>query len=980
MVHSTHPKIVEAARAGHNDSVLGLIAMTRDRMRGAASSSTLRQSRGADAAARRHQVCTLAGAATSDRHGRLVGWSLLLSLVLLPQVAAGGNQRGGRGTEIVPTLGLEQGRVSLDAPGFDLELVGASQTVAALRPEGAGGFDFTPGDWLERRSGDGFFHLGDLTLRLRSGATGAWQDYSTAAARQPVEALAASGPVLAAADLAPSLPAGIPLQVHRYWENAGGQLALRFELTNRSGQPVEIGALGIPMVFNNILQGRSLDEAHAVSSFYDPYVGNDAGHLQVTRLSGQGPALVVVPHGRTPFEAYRPLLSDPTRRGITFEGFYEWMAHSAAYAENEWSGAEPWNPPTSATLAPGETRSYGVRFLLADTIRGIEPTLGAAGRPVAIGVPGYVLPMDLEARLFLRHGSAVRSIDVAPAGAVSVTAATATGSGWQAYVLRGRRWGRARLTVSYADGIDQTIHYKVIKPEAEVVADLGRFLTTEQWYEDRDDPFGRSPSIISYDYEERRQVREDNRAWIAGLGDEGGSGSWLAAIMKQLVRPDAAELDKLQRFVDGVLWGGLQYAEGERMYGVRKSMFYYEPDELPEGTYSDDVRYGGWSSWDKDEAMSVVRSYDYPHVAAAHWVLYRLARNHQGLVSNHPWEWYLERAYKTGEAMARQAPRYAQFGQMDGTVFLLILQDLRREGWSAQADALEATMRERADHWRSLGYPFGSEMPWDSTGQEEVYAWSKHFGYDEKAQVTLDAILGYMPTVPHWGYNGSARRYWDFQYAGKTRRIERQLHHYGSGLNAIPVLSEYRDHPDDLYLLRVGYGGVMGAIANITQEGFGPSGFHAYPSTLEIDGYSGDYGPGFFGHAVNTGTYIARDPELGWLAFGGNWSVEGQAVRVTPLDSARSRVYVAPLGLWLTLDAGAFEQIEIDGGEVRVTLSPATESAPSARLRVEQPAAVAGVGTIELVGTFNRERGAYVIPLTGRATQVEMRQRDRPGR
>jgi hypothetical protein len=531
------------------------------------------------------------------------------------------------------------------------------------------------------------------------------------------------------------------------------------------------------------------------------------------------------------------------------------------------------------------------------------------------------------------------------------------------------------LTVSYADGIDQTIHYKVIKPEAEVVADLGRFLTTEQWYEDPDDPFGRSPSIISYDYEERRQVREDNRAWIAGLGDEGGSGSWLAAIMKQLVRPDAAELDKLQRFVDGVLWGGLQYAEGERMYGVRKSMFYYEPDELPEGTYSDDVRYGGWSSWDKDEAMSVVRSYDYPHVAAAHWVLYRLARNHQGLVSNHPWEWYLERAYQTGEAMARHAPRYAQFGQMDGTIFLLILQDLRREGWSAQADALETTMRERADHWRSLGYPFGSEMPWDSTGQEEVYAWSKHFGYDEKAQVTLDAILGYMPTVPHWGYNGSARRYWDFQYAGKTRRIERQLHHYGSGLNAIPVLSEYRDHPDDLYLLRVGYGGVMGAIANITQEGFGPSGFHAYPSTLEIDGYSGDYGPGFFGHAVNTGTYIARDPELGWLAFGGNWSVEGQAVRVTPLDSARSRAYVAPLGLWLTLDAGTFESIEIDGGEVRVTLSPATESAPSARLRVEQPAAVAGVGVIEVLGTFDRERGAYVIPLATGMTEVELRQR-----
>jgi hypothetical protein len=172
----------------------------------------------------------------------------------------------------------------------------------------------------------------------------------------------------------------------------------------------------------------------------------------------------------------------------------------------------------------------------------------------------------------------------------------------------------------------------------------------------------------------------------------------------------------------------------------------------------------------------------------------------------------------------------------------------------------------------------------------------------------------------------------------------------------------------------------MGAIANITQEGFGPSGFHAYPSTLEIDGYSGDYGPGFFGHAVNTGTYIARHPELGWLAFGGNWSVEGQTVRVTPLDSARSRVCVAPLGLWLTLDAGTFEQIEIDGDSVRVTLAPASASTPAARLRVEQPAAVAGVGAFEVVGSFERERGAHIIPLAGGSTRVELQQRNRPDR
>jgi hypothetical protein len=911
--------------------------------------------------------------ADRSRHFSCLGFSLFFSAFLLSVPASAQEPPRGRprgNADTIPTLGLEQGISTFDTPAFELSLVNASQTVAGLKPKGTDGFDFTPADWIERRDQDGFYHLGDVTLRLRVGGANGWKTYSTAAARKPVDPLPSSGTTLASADLAATFPADLPLGVWRYWEVIGGELALRFELENRSETPVEIGGLGIPMIFNNILQGRSLEEAHAVSSFHDPYIGQDAGYLQVTRLTGLGPTLVVVPLGRTPFEAYNPLLDDPTRRGTTFEGFYEWEVHSLAFADEEWRDAEPWNPPTSATLAPGETRSYGVVFLVADDPRDIEPTLLENERPVAVGIPGYVIPTDLEARLFLKASAEVRAVSVDPEGALTVTPAETTPGGWQAYDVKGSRLGRARLSVTYSDGTRQAIHYEVIKPETEVVSDMGRFLTTRAWFERPDDPFGRSPSVITYDYEEKRQVTEDNRAWIAGLGDEGGGGAWLAAIMKQLVEPDPAELEKMQRFVDGVVWGGLQYSEGERMYGVRKSMFYYEPESMPEGTYSQDIRYGGWSSWDREEAMSVGRSYDYPHVAVLHWVLYRLARNHRGLMTNHGWEWYLERAYQTGEAMVRLAPQYAQFGQMGGTVFLLILKDLQREGWMEQAAALEATMRARAEVWRSLAYPFGSEMPWDSTGQEEVYGWSRYFGFDDKALVTLNAILGYMPTVPHWGYNGSARRYWDFQYAGKLRRIERQLHHYGSGLNAIPVLSEYRDHPDDFYLLRVGYGGVMGAIANITEDGFPPAAFHAYPSTLRIDGITGDYGPGFLAHAINTGTYVARHPEFGWVAFGGDLSVEGDVIRIRPLDSGRSRVYLAPLGLWLTLDAGRFESVEIRGGEVRVKLDPVDAHTPVGLLRIEEPGRVTGGGTFAPVESLDMDREAYVVPLGQEMTEV----------
>jgi len=881
---------------------------------------------------------------------------------------------------------LDQGIVNYDTPDFTLSLVRSSQTVAALKPKGADGFDFTPGDLLTERSQNGYFHLGDLTLRLRTADSTDWANYSTDAARSPVRALPPSANVLAAADLAPTLPGDIPLRITRTWAVDEGKLVLRFVIANTSTKPVQIGALGIPMIFNNVLNDRSLDQAHAICSFYDPYIGEDAGYLQVTRLSGRGPALVVVPDGKTPFEAYNPILdrkgrwgaapvfTDPTPRGITFEGFYEWMIHSQAYAENEWKNAQPWNAPTSATLAPGESKTYGVKFLLSDSIRHIEKTLADNRRPVAVGVPGYVLPQDIEARLFLKYDKPVTSMKVDPPSAIEIREESSTRGNWRAYSLQGKTWGRSRLTVTYDDGTAQTIHYFVIKPEAQAVADMGRFLTTRQWYAALSDPFHRAPSVITYDREANQGVLQDSRVWIAGLGDEGGGGAWLAAIMKQLVQPNKEELEKLQQFVDGVLWGGLQFKNGPHPYGVRKSLFYYQPDQMPPNFYDSNFDWKSWTSWNKQASEAVDRSYDYPHVAAAYWVLYRLARDHHGLVTNHSWDWYLNHAYETSMAMTSYAKDLAVFGQMEGSIFVQILTDLKREGMNTQANALESRMRERADHWVKQAYPFGSEMPWDSTGQEEVYAWTKYFGYQDKATVTLDAILGYDPAIPHWGYNGSARRYWDFIFAAKDKRLERQLHHYGSGLNAIPVLAEYRDHPEDFYLLRVGYAGTMGALTDIDQEGFASAAFHGFPDMLKPDPLSGDYGPNFFGHAWNTATYIVDHPEFGWVAFGGNVKMQNSVVVVTPLDSFRTRVYVASLGLWLTLDTGTFETVEVNSsrGLVRVGLTGATDVTPEALLRIEQPAQVSGVGTYRPASPLKSQRNAYVVPLEKGTTWVEL--------
>src|ERR1051325_10414061 len=108
---------------------------------------------------------------------------MLVLILLLTQVKPAATQTQNNRQQSpaptpTPTLGLDQGYLEFDTPDFKLKLVKASQTIAALQPKGAEGFDFTPADRLERRAGDGFYHLGDLTLRLRAKSAGSWQDYS----------------------------------------------------------------------------------------------------------------------------------------------------------------------------------------------------------------------------------------------------------------------------------------------------------------------------------------------------------------------------------------------------------------------------------------------------------------------------------------------------------------------------------------------------------------------------------------------------------------------------------------------------------------------------------------------------------------------------------------------------------------------------------------------------------------------------------
>lgn len=198
-------------------------------------------------------------------------------------------------------------------------------------------------------------------------------------------------------------------------------------------------------------------------------------------------------------------------------------------------------------------------------------------------------------------------------------------------------------------------------------------------------------------------------------------------------------------------------------------------------------------------------------------------------------------------------------------------------------------------------------------------------------------------------------------------RIERMIHHYGSGLNALPLLSQFRQTPNDTHLLRVGYGGITGPLSNIRQDGSMYNAFHSFPDTLRGDDYSGDYGPNFLGMMIGSSVYVVHDPDVGLVTYGGNMDVSGNSVTVQPRDAVRRRVYVAQLGVYVTISAGQIEQFSFDTSDLtslKLRVVPGSAKASSTVVWVETP------GTTDkyvVLGKAETQRGGSLIKLDSSA-------------
>jgi hypothetical protein len=258
----------------------------------------------------------------------------------------------------------------------------------------------------------------------------------------------------------------------------------------------------------------------------------------------------------------------------------------------------------------------------------------------------------------------------------------------------------------------------------------------------------------------------------------------------------------------------------------------------------------------------------------------------------------------------------------------------------------------------------------------------RYFNLPNTPAKTINSILAYMPSVAHWGWNGNARRYWDFVYGAKIQQIERQIHHYGSALNSLPMLHSFEhDITNNFYALRIGFAGNTAPLTNIDQGGFASAAFHSFPDLLKWDPYSGDYGQGFLGLALGQCVYIVNDKQFGDVAFGGDIDdskSSKDSIVVTPKDAVRRRVFIAELGLKIEFSAGAITTVVFNRSEkhVKLTLVPASTTealkAKSAVVWVKQSGARAA--EYAPVGGRN-ERGGKVFDITTTGVDIVVAQK-----
>jgi hypothetical protein len=695
-----------------------------------------------------------------------------------------------------------------------------------------------------------------------------------------------------------------------YWEIA---------VTNTGTQSLEIGDFGLPLPFNEYWFAK--DVIYETRTVYQSFTGNNSSYITVSRPSGVGPFLLLVPDATTgagfeymdnwrPEEHGASLWAAGAGMPKWSNGLNVFYIHSNAIKSTH----RGYLPNTSLMLAAGASKTYAFKFFKVQSQEEVKQKLYDSGLIDVSVAPGMIFATDMTAKIDLHTKKPIQTVTAKYPAETTLTAIAGGAQDHNLYQLNLSHLGQNDLTVSYGDGETTTLQFYAIEPIDAAIQRHATFMVDHTQSHDMNDPLYQIFDDWMMDTKSRRGVVG---SW--GWGDDWGwtHGQFLAE--KNAQTPVASEIRALDDYLNAS-WGK-----------VIDSRSYVVSD---------------W--WCQTPDCAYDRPFAYPHVVNTYLSMFKVAQRYPTLVQyRQPADTYLLRAYHVLNTLysGRADPGTGYMGEQ---TLPELMQALRDAGHTSEAQFVGNVISQLYAAFKSKPYPYGSEYSYDNTGEEAVYMAAKVSGDTsvlDKVNTKTRACRGQQPV---WYYYAdpvtlNGENWWQFQYSvslvgycmddwlrsySKTPEQDERLSYAAKIANVGAINSGQIDAaPENLGTVAWTYQASKGDVYIGTKADSG---------TLH-NGWrqmSGEADLGLFGALRILSSDVAIDPIFGLFGYGCDVTQHGNCYEIKPKDGVFKRLNLITEHVYLELDRDRYSAATLSNSRdfVSLTLQNQTADAHTTKL------------------------------------------------
>lgn len=558
---------------------------------------------------------------------------------------------------------------------------------------------------------------------------------------------------------------GVSLTERFALEPGNGGIFWDLSLENEGAAEIEVRRLGLPLMMDQYFRNDSQFK-YEKNVMRHTCVSHNSSVIYWSHSSGQMPLLLFQTIDNTALTAFDTDTSGKFGHYSTFGEAFEGCFNVYLYHEPI---ATSHIPCETLILQPGERRQFHFRFSVCGSIEDMVDDIERQGNLAVKLLPGMVAPIGDALTMLVRckYPVAVHAIGGVTGEAEqhvqadSVVPRDSIDSLNQRYCITLHSCGIREFHLTYQpeDGICRTVKIQMFgtEPLADMISDHARFIAEKQFESDESDPCYHG--LLMWDMITARRVNSTHNPhgadWMRGGSDEIGLVSGLFLSEKNLYQPDEGQIRVLDSYVKDFIEERLTEQPG---YRVHRMVPWYKMFDDNTGAGADDV-------W---------RAFNYVHVINTYYNMYRIASLYQFDFLSSP-KHYILQAYHYTKAMFSfwmfpdgvGAAEYGNMGEM--TLPLYLADTLRKEGFSQEANDIDEIVRKKADCFLQRLYPFGSEMAYDTTAYEAVYAYGKAGKYPRVMSAAVRAALGNRGRQPVWylyqtDVRGGGDTHWNDSY------------------------------------------------------------------------------------------------------------------------------------------------------------------------------------------------------------------------